>query len=231
MQATDGQGRHDGQYGYGRQRSTGTDHVRLVNPRRGMVPSYPSEETRRRHAQFERRRAERRELQRQTEENNRVEGMTVAMIMSGFLFGGIAIAVMTRIGENLMSSIVYGVMIGVAIDLLFLIALSLIDRYDVGYAYDYDYFDDDEENYDEDIEANDFAGLGNGLVDDGIDLASSLHKDREPLVHAPFISRRDRRPAQSAQPMLTSRPPKDMDDFIGALSDDADDGQDDVIVM
>lgn len=232
MQTTDGQGRRDGRYGYGRRKPAETNHVRLVNPKCDTAPLYPSEETKRRYAQFARRRAERQELQRQAEENRTTERKTIVMVMSGFLFGAIAIAVMTRIGESLLSSVVYGVMIGVAVNLVFLIAMSLCDKYDIGYAYDYDYFDD-EDDYDEEPVTNDFAGLGSGFGDagSGIDSPSMLRREREPLVHAPFVNRRGERPARATQPMLPSRPPKDMGDFIGALADDADDGQDDVIVI
>lgn len=185
---------------------------------------YPNEEAIRRRTRYERRRTQRQILRQQEEASRRNETKAFVAVMSGFLGGGVALSVMLRIGESMPSSVVYGLMIGVAVDLLFLIAIAALERYNGAYAYDYDCFDEEDGEY-ADEGGDDFAGLGGD-----VDASGMFRRDEEGPrgANAPDALGKPQRHAMPELP--DGRSQRDMRDFLDTLPNNVGPGQGDVIV-
>ena len=221
MQATRG----TGQPSWHHDHSTRTRHAPLVDGGHSLRRSYPTEDAIRRRAQYERKRAQRQALKHQEQTSRRNETKTFVMVMSGFLCGSMMLSMTFRIGESMLSSVVYGIMIGVAVNLIFLIAVAALDKFDGAYAYDYDCFDDEDGEYEE-VGADDFAGLGSG-----VDASDMFRQDgeepRKSGASAFLYGKGQRRPMPK---LLGGRPQKDMRSFLDALSSDLEPEQADVVI-
>ena len=169
--------------------------------------------------QCEQRRAERQARRDEHQRNEIKENSLRIMIMSAFLFASISLGVMTRLGDNLFSSVVYGILIGVFIDLLGAIALALLKTSSMWdttvLADEWDEYLDEE--YDDDIA--DFAGLGNAMP-----ISPEARKNIP--IDADFVPVTDFDPSHA----LGGQPQSDLRDFIDALSNDVQTTDDDIIV-
>lgn len=87
--------------------------VRAATPQSGddFWSSY-EEQARIRHAQARRRREERQAAREEREARRIRENSMKIGIMGGFFFGCVALSVMTRLGDDLLSSILYGMLLG-----------------------------------------------------------------------------------------------------------------------
>lgn len=178
--------------------------------------TYPDEDAIRRHEQLQRRREERWARRAEREEREVRDNKTRIMVASAFVCAGISLGVMTRIGENILSSVVYGAMIGVFVSLLAAIATALLGLdgvWDSSVLVDEwteDYFDEEYDDYD------DFIGLGDAM--------RSPTMSEDVPVMASFVPVSDDMLGASPQ----SR--EDMMSFINALAMDADASEEDIIV-
>lgn len=143
---------------------------------------------------------------------------TRIMIMSAFLCASISLGIMLRLGDDLFSSVVYGVMIGVATNLVVAIAFAAFSMDSaLSEPYDCEYWDlDDQDDY-PDAEYNDFGGL--------VDVTMSKPIFKEETGRARLLVSMQ---PQEVIPEVTvipsdgghTSPSEDMKSFINALSND-----------
>ena len=216
MQATNAQGK-----------KKNMGHVRGTQPNR-MAPVGRVAPSRRhisdssmadRRMRYEWHKSRRRSMARRAEENRRHDIKVLIMISSGFMCGGLALSVMLRIGENMFSSLVYGMLIGVFASLVFLVMAAAIAKSDEDQAYDFPEDEDDDEACGND----DFSGLADGFRNRRRGMGKSG------TVRAGSASV----PRRNVPMLLSGSNQRSMRDFVEILSNDAESRQErqpDVIV-
>lgn len=180
--------------------------------------SRSDDESASRREEYTRRRAERQARHEERERREMQENRTRIMLASAFLCAGICLGVMTRLGENLLSSVVYGAMIGLFIDLLGAVAIALLGMSDsLGWG---ELPADVLDGYEDDLGEADFAGLGNAML-----APFSASDPRDVPMTASFVPL-----GQDGQKAISDGSKDDMQAFIETLASDAGRQQDDFLV-